>query len=139
MNKLVTLCALLSAPFTCTAQQPKPTQIVIDYCVNILHQTPNEATTCYSAPEDYNAENCPNDAVLIYLCCLGCFGGVTNDYLPYLENDFLEYICQMTTDKEVLIIAKFVIACKVETRKLSAAHFLFWRDNGQTNSACPPA
>ncbi|CAG5121176.1 unnamed protein product [Candidula unifasciata] len=132
MYKLVALSVLLTAPLVSMTIPPK--QCVIDFCELILLQSKNVATFCNEAPTTYDKDGGGDEAILIYMCCLGMFGDVTHDYMPYLADDFVTYIFKLISETLLRSIAKFIMACKSEARKLSTSDFQSWLAN---NTSCP--
>lgn len=111
------------------------TETVKQFCQDILLQPENDTKHCYEKPNTYSNERGDN-AALIYMCCVGAFGGVKNDYMPFLHNDFVENMAEMKSDKDVLDFAEFIMACKSYDYRLSKDDFLHWVVTGKSAQSC---
>uniref|UniRef100_A0A0B6ZG81 Uncharacterized protein n=1 Tax=Arion vulgaris TaxID=1028688 RepID=A0A0B6ZG81_9EUPU len=110
------------------------TKIVQEFCEFILMQSRADTTQCFEKPRGYTFNG--DKAILIFLCCLCYFGDVTHNYIPYLSFDLIQYIAEMTSNKFITNVAKFVIMCKNSSRTATKADFIYWSSNGKTAQLC---
>ncbi|BFZ12003.1 hypothetical protein BsWGS_15042 [Bradybaena similaris] len=135
MGTLILTATVLAAVFGATSCGPE-SQIVHEFCHDILLQTTTDANQCLHKTDSYTITGKASKAALIYMCCLGYFKDVTHYYKKYLSSLFDQFLASMSTNKDVKNIGYFVMMCKNENRTLNPADFNFWCSNGQTAQVC---
>uniref|UniRef100_A0A0B6YWZ8 Uncharacterized protein n=1 Tax=Arion vulgaris TaxID=1028688 RepID=A0A0B6YWZ8_9EUPU len=134
MNHLMIKCAVLLIAFG-SVTTISDLSIVKEYCEIILGQSQHDTSQCYEKPNSYMRDK-SDKAIMIYLCCLGYFMDVSINYIPYLDEDFLVYLLELTNDRNLINIARFVVTCKSEDYLLFKTDFLHWNQTGRVVHEC---